>query len=100
MLTSLAITNQTQWLALLDPLAAGQGVDGGRVDRRVRVVIEVGELLLAGKPGCPDPAHGAAAVAVVALGQQQLGEESAVGQLFAFGSVGDLGEAGPDGGQP
>ena len=39
-------------------------------------------------------------VAVVALGHHQLGEEPEVGQLFALGGGGDLGEPGPDGRQP
>ena len=56
--------------------------------------------LLAGEPGGLDPAVGAAAVAVVAFGHQQFGEEPAVGQLFAGGGVGELGELGADGGQP
>jgi hypothetical protein len=38
-------------------------------------------------------------LAVVALGQQQLGQEAAVGELFAFGGVGDLVEPGADGRQ-
>ena len=46
---------------------------------------------VAGEPGVADPAVGAAAVAVVALGQQQFGQEPAVGQLLAFGGVGELG---------
>jgi hypothetical protein len=75
-------------------------VDGGRVDGRVCVVIEVSEPLFAGKPRRTDPAHRAASIPVVALSQQQLGEESAVGQLLAFGGIGDLGEAGADGRQP
>ena len=43
------VTNQNTTARLLDPFAAGQGVDGGRVDRRVGVVIEVSEPLFAGK---------------------------------------------------
>jgi hypothetical protein len=50
-------------------------VDGGRVDVRVRVEIEVGQPLVTGKPGCFDPPDGAAPGPVVALGQQQLGQE-------------------------
>jgi hypothetical protein len=70
-------------------------VDGGRVDCGVRVVIEVGEPLLAGSPAAWTQAHGSAAIPIVALGQQQFGEKSAVGQLLVFGDVGNFGEAGP-----
>jgi hypothetical protein len=43
---------------------------------------------------------GAAAVAVLALAHEQLGEEPAVGELLPLGLVGGLGELAPDGGQP
>ena len=53
----------------------------------------------AGERGGLDPAFGAAAGAVVALGQQQFGEEPAVGHLLTGRRVGELGELVADGGQ-
>ena len=53
-----------------------------------------------GKPGFGDPAGGAAFLAVVALGQQQLGQERPVGQLLAGGGVGELAVAVPQRRQP
>ena len=43
--------------------------------------------------GFVDPAGGAASLPVVALGQQQFGQERPVGQLLTAGGVGDLGVA-------
>src|SRR5258708_2243613 len=54
----------------------------------------------AGERGGLDLAFGGAPAGVVAFGHEQLGEESAVGQLLALGGVGDLAEAAADGGQP
>ena len=39
--------------------------------------------LVTGKPGCLDPPDGAAPVPVVAFGEEQLGEEALVGELFS-----------------
>lgn len=47
-----------------------------------------------------DPALATAAVAVVALGHQQLGQEPAVGHLIADRGVGELGELAAHRGQP
>jgi hypothetical protein len=35
--------DQTQRVSFADPVAAGEGVDGGRVDRGVGVEVEVGQ---------------------------------------------------------
>jgi hypothetical protein len=51
------------------------------------------------KAGSADPAFGTAPVAFVALGQQQLGKEPAVGQLLALCGVGGFGEPAAQGGQ-
>jgi hypothetical protein len=64
-LAGAGVTDQAQRLTLLDAFAAGQGVDGRRVDGWVGVVIEVSEPLFAGKPRRPDPAHRAAPIPVV-----------------------------------
>jgi hypothetical protein len=48
--------------------------------------------LVAGEPGGADTPFRAAAVPFVALGQEQVGEEPAVGQLLAFGGVGGVDE--------
>ena len=63
--------------------------DGAGLMAGLAVEVEVVEPLGAGEAGVVDPADGAAVVAVVALGHQQLGEEPAVGQLLAFGGGGD-----------
>ena len=82
-LAGAGVADQAEWLALLDPVAAGEGVDGGRVDVRVGVEVEVAERTSSrGNPAALIRRIGAAAVPVVALGQQQLGEEPAVGQLL------------------
>jgi hypothetical protein len=64
-------------------------------DRRVRRVVEVGQRL---GPEVRCLVH-AAGVAVVALGQQELGEETLVLQVFSLGRVGDLGVAFAQGGR-
>ena len=98
-LAGAGVADQAQRLALLDPVAGGEGVDDGGVDVGVGVEVEVAQRLLPGEPGGLDPPFGAAAGAVVALGHQQLGEEAAVGHLLAGGGLGQLGELGADGGQ-
>jgi hypothetical protein len=45
-------------------------------------LLEVGQPLLPWEAGGLEPAGGAASVPVVALGEQQLGQESCVGELF------------------
>ena len=67
---------------------AGQGVDHGGADAGVGVEVEVGQPFRAGEPGAADLPLGAAAVAVVAFGHEQFGEEPAVGELLPLGLVG------------
>jgi hypothetical protein len=62
-------------------------------------VVEGAQRLVPREPGGLDPALGAAAGAVVALGHEQLGEEPAVGHLLAGGGLGQVGELGADRGQ-
>lgn len=57
----------------MDPDPGGNGVDRGRVDVRIRLVVEVAQPFVARKIGCLDPPDGKAPVPVVTLGQQQLG---------------------------
>jgi len=57
----------------------------------VRGVVQVVEAFGAGEAGFVDAAAPAAVVAVVALGQQQFGEERLVGVLFAGRDAGGLG---------
>jgi len=52
-----------------------------------------------GNPAARSRPLGAAMVAVLAFGHEQLGEEPAVAELVPFGFVSGLGEPGPDGGQ-
>ncbi len=62
-------------------------MDGGGVDVRVGVVVEVLQVLLPGEASGFDPADGGAPVAVVDLTQEQFGEEPGVGELV-FGRGG------------
>src|SRR6266568_4159897 len=71
-----------------------QLVDAQKVDAAVAA-----DGLGAWEAGVVDAAGGATPVTVVAFGQQQLDQEAAVGELLAFGGVGELGEAVADGGQ-
>ena len=90
---------QSGW-PLRNPVAGGQGAEHGGADAGVGVVVEVGQPFRAGEPGAADLPLGAAAVAVLAFGHEQLGEEPAVGELLPLGLVGGLGELAADGGQP
>jgi len=94
-LAGAAVADQAERLALDQPGAGGGLRDDGGLDVRVRGVVEVLQPFLPREAGGGYPAGGAAPVAVVALGHQQLGEEPAVGQLLALRGVGDLGEPGP-----
>ncbi|GDY70002.1 hypothetical protein SAV14893_093950 [Streptomyces avermitilis] len=78
-LAGAGVTDEAERQALLDPFALGEGVDQGSVDVRVRVEVELAERLVAGKPGGLDPPLGAASGPVVALGQEEFGEEAEVG---------------------
>ena len=98
-LAGAGVADQAERQSFPDPVAGGEGVDDGGVDVRVGVEVEGAQRFLAGEPGGPDLPLGAAAVAVVALGHEQLGEEAAVGHLLAGGGVGEVGELGADGGQ-
>ena len=66
----------------MDPVAGREGVDGGGVDVRVRVEVEVSDPFVPREPGGLDPADGGASVAVVAFREQQFGEEALVGELL------------------
>lgn len=57
------------------------------------------ETCRGGEPGGLDAALGAAAGPVVALRQEELGEEAETGHLLAFSGFGHIRELGPDGGQ-
>ena len=83
-----------------NPVAGRQGVDHGGADAGVGVEVEVGQPFRAGEPGAADLPLGAAAVAVLAFGHEQFGEEPAVGELLPLGLVGGAGELAADGGQP
>ena len=99
-LAGAGVADQAERLARADPVAGGEGVDDGGADAGVGAEVEVGEPFRAGEPGAADLPLGAAAVAVVAFGHEQLGEEPAVGELLTLGLVGGLGELAADGGQP
>ncbi len=98
-LAGAGVAEQTQRVALSDPIADGQLVDGGGGHCLVGGVVEVLDAFGAGETGGVDPADGAAFGAVVALGHHQLGQEPQAGQLLALRG-GDLGEAVTHGGQP
>ncbi len=67
-------------MSLVDPAAAGEGVDARRVDRAVRAEVEVGQVLRAGEARFVDPAGGSELFPLVALSQQQLRQERPVGR--------------------
>ena len=85
--------------SLADPVAGGEGVDGGGVDVGVRVEIEVPEPFVPGKVRCFDAADGGAPVPVVTLGQQQFRQEPLVGELFLSGDGQGFVQHRPDRGQ-
>ncbi len=70
-LAGAGVTDQAEWVALADPLAASAMVNGGRVDVRVGLEVEVLDPLLPREPGGLDPPHRAAAIPVVAFGQHK-----------------------------
>ncbi|MDQ0771716.1 hypothetical protein QF026_000182 [Streptomyces aurantiacus] len=77
-LADAGVSAQAERLALLEPFAGGEGVDGGRVDAGVGVEVEHPQALDPGEGSGLDPAFGASAGPVVALGHQQFGEEGPV----------------------
>jgi len=83
-LAGAGIPDEAERLARGDPGPAGEGVDVGGVDVGVCVEVEVLEPLLWREPRGLDPAGGAPPVAFVALTEQQLGQEPAIGQLFVL----------------
>jgi hypothetical protein len=91
---------KAKWMTGADPGTGGELVDHRRVDRWVGGEVEVVDALVAGEAGVVGAAGRAALVPVVAFGHEQFGEEAEVGQLFAFGGCGDLGEPVPDRRQP
>jgi hypothetical protein len=93
------VADQAQRPAFADPLGGGEGVDQGRVEVRVGGVVEFVEAFGAGEAGVVDASGPAAFVPVVALGQQQFGQEPLVGVLLTRGDLGGVGGAFADGGQ-
>jgi hypothetical protein len=93
-LAGAGVPDQTERVALGDPVTGGQAVDDGRVDVGVGGVVELAQGLLAREVGGPDAAFGPAAVAVLALGKQEFGEEPGVGEPFAL-RAGDGRRPGP-----
>ena len=95
------VADQAKWLAAADPVAGRESVYGRGVDVRVgvevEVEVEVTEPLVPREPGCLDASDGGAAVAVIALRQQQLCEEPLIGQLLLLRSCCRLVDDGADG---
>lgn len=84
------VADQARSLAAADPVAGRESVYGRGVDVRVgvevEVEVEVTEPLVPRESGCLDASDGGAAVAVIALRQQQLCEEPLIGQLLLLRS--------------
>ena len=91
------VADQAKWLAAADPVAGRESVYGRGVDVRVGVEVEVTEPLVPREPGCLDASDRGAAVAVIALRQQQLCEEPLIGQLLLLRSGGRFVDDGADG---
>ena len=64
------VADQAERAAFRDPLAGGEGVDDGRVQVRVRGVVQIVEAFGPREAGLVDAAGPAAFVAVVALGEE------------------------------
>ncbi len=88
---------EAERFAVTDPAAGGQGVDHRGADVRVGVEVEVVQPLLPREPGGLDAPFRAAPVAVVALGEEQLDEKAAVGQLLLLGGDDQVTDAGAHG---
>ena len=93
------VVDQAQRVSCLDPHAGGQLPGDRRVDREVSVKRELLQPFWAGKASVADAPFDAAAGTILAFCDQQLREKPQVGQLFALGGGGDLGEPVADGGQ-
>lgn len=94
------VPDQTQRLALADPVAGGEGSDGGGIDIGVGIEIEVGQPLFARETSSLDPPHHTSPVTVVAFGKQQLRQKSVVRQLILACCSGGILDDGTNGGQP
>lgn len=99
-LAGAGVADQAERLPLLHPLAGRKRVDDGGIDVGISVEVELPQRLLPGEGRGLDPALGAAPGPVVALGQQQFGEEGEVGHLLAGGLLGQVREFPADGRQP
>jgi hypothetical protein len=85
-----AVADEAERCSGADPAGGAELGEGGGVEVRVGVGVEVGEPFGPGEAGIGDAAGAAAGVAVVALGEQQLGQKRRVGLLLAFRDVDEL----------
>ena len=88
-LAGAAVAEQHDRLARVDPLAALQRGEHGRVDGGGRREVEVGEVLEAGEARLVDAAFTAARIAVVEFGLEHLGEVGEMGEPVAQRGLGE-----------
>lgn len=79
--SSPGVPDEAQWCTFADPVPGRKALKSGGFDVRVRVEI-VPQPFVPGKVGGFDAADGGAPVPAITLGQQQLGQEPLVAQLF------------------
>jgi len=95
-LAGAGVPEQNQWLPCVDPRPAGQVCQGSRGQVGQHGRVEVGQAFGPGELGLVDSSDPAPGVADVALGEQDFGQESLVGQAFPGGSLGDPRRFGAD----
>ena len=86
------VADEAERVAAADPLSLREGVDRGGGEVGVGVVVDVVEELRSREACCGDAADGGATVPVVDFCEEELSEESDVGQLFLLRGRDRVGE--------
>jgi hypothetical protein len=93
------VAQQHDGLAGVHVGAAGQGGDGGRVDRWGGGEVEVGQALHAGETSFVHAPGPAALGPLVHFGREDLGQKTQIGRLGTLGHLGHMGGVGAHHGQ-